>query len=286
MTDVEPDIFLPTPYLTPALLRCSYYNGYVSPPSEYAVRTVYEYELEYYLRSEGGIRVNGTLIPFHGGDINIRKPGQVVQGLPPYECYILVVDLVGNTNRAEELPFGTAEEAQPRYRNPLLDNLPDRLVPEKKDLIAGLMESIFHIQNSTGDLAEFQIRSNLYLLFSELFRQCGGHNLTGNTRVIRQAIRHIREHFTEPISIDRLIAESGLSRTCFHRRFAEETGMSPGQLVISLRIEQAKNLLSFTCTPVGEIGALCGYPDHVYFSRIFHRQTGMSPTAFRHLTEK
>lgn len=62
--------------------------------------------------------------------------------------------------------------------------------------------------------------------------------------------------------------------------------MSPGQLVISLRIEQAKNLLSFTCTPVGEIGALCGYPDHVYFSRIFHRQTGMSPTAFRHLTEK
>lgn len=123
--------FPSTPYLTPALLRCSYYNGYVSPPSEYAVRTVYEYELEYYLRSEGGIRVNGTLIPFHGGDINIRKPGQVVQGLPPYECYILVVDLVGNTNRAEELLRHSGGSPAP-VSEPLLDNLPDRLVPEKK----------------------------------------------------------------------------------------------------------------------------------------------------------
>ena len=61
--------------------------------------------------------------------------------------------------------------------------------------------------------------------------------------------------------------------------------MTPGQFVASLRIERAKNLLSFTNTPVGEVGALCGYPDSVYFSRIFRSHTGMTPTAYRRRIE-
>ena len=130
------------------------------------------------------------------------------------------------------------------------------------------------------------MRSSLYFLFSELFRESADQRLTGNTAAVRGAIQHIREHFAEPVSIDALIHQSGLSHSSFHRRFLAETGLTPGQYITLLRIEQAKNLLSFTQTPVGEIGALCGYSDHVYFSRIFRQQTGMSPSAYRRMTEK
>lgn len=80
------DTVLPTPFLAPALLRCSHYDGYTGEaarPESYAIRAVYEYELEYYIRSEGGIRVDGRYLPFSAGEINFRKPGQVVQGVPP-----------------------------------------------------------------------------------------------------------------------------------------------------------------------------------------------------------
>lgn len=279
-------MILPTPYLTPALLRCSHFDGYATPAAPYASRTAYEYELEYYLRSDGGITVDGRFLPFSAGEINIRKPGQVVQGVPPYECYILLVDVTGNTSRSHDFLFGRPEESQELYENPLLNRLPDKLAPAKKELISGLFESILQNQASTSELAAFQVRSSLYFLFSELFRETENQQITGNTAVIREAVRFIRQHFAEAVSIDSMIDASGMSRSCFHRRFLEETGQTPGQFLASLRMEQAKNLLCFTRTPVGEIGALCGYPDHVYFSRIFRRHIGMSPSAYRSLTEK
>ena len=279
-------MFLPTPYFNPALLRCSHFNGYLSSLKPYTVRTVHEYELEYFLRSDGGIIVDGEYLPFTAGEINIRKPGQVVQGIPPYESYILLADVVGNASRAGGLAFGSPEEAQECYENPLLDSLPKKLAPAKKDLIAGLFETILQNQGSSNDLSFFQVRSSLYFLFSELFQEAADQRMTGNTAAIRQVVRYIQEHFLESISTDQLIADSGLSRSCFHRRFLEETGVTPGRLIASLRIEQAKNLLSVTSMPVGEIGAMCGYPDHVYFSRVFHQLTGMSPSSYRKLTEK
>ncbi|MGI5894495.1 MAG: helix-turn-helix domain-containing protein [Candidatus Merdivicinus sp.] len=277
---------LPTQYLNPVVLRCCYYNGYNrAGVRSYATRMVYDYELEYYLRSDGGIRVDGQLIRFGAGEMNIRKPGQMVQGVPPYECYILCVDFVGNSSRSPGYSFGCPEEAQERYENPLLSSMPDRLVISKRDLMTGLFENIVQNQENPSDLARFQVKSSLYFLFSEIFREISDQKTSGSTAAVREVIRQIREHFCESLCVEDLIAETGLSRAFFHRRFLAETGMTPGQLIASLRIEQAKNLLSFTSTPIGEVGALCGYPDSVYFSRIFHRQTGMTPSAYRRRVE-
>lgn len=272
---------LPTQYLNPVVLRCSYFNGYNQPVGGYAARMVYDYELEYYLRSDGGIRVDGEFLRFEAGEMNIRKPGQIVQGVPPYECYILCVDFTGNESRSAGYSFGVPEEAQERYDNPLLNSLPDRLCPGKRDLFTGLFENILQNQENPSDLARFQVKSSLYFLFSEIFREISDQNTAGSTAAVRQVIRRIRADFREPLQVEALIAETGLSRAFFHRRFLAETGMTPGQMIASLRVEQAKNLLSFTSTPVGEVGALCGYPDSVYFSRVFRRQTGMTPSAYR-----
>ena len=114
---------LPTIFLNPVLLRASFFSSYDQPPGiKFAKRTVYDYELEYYTRSDGGVIINGKMTDFGRGDINIRKPGQTVQGVPPYECYILCVDLIGNTNRKSGYSFGSPEEAQEKYENPLISS--------------------------------------------------------------------------------------------------------------------------------------------------------------------
>ncbi|MCM1156257.1 MAG: AraC family transcriptional regulator [Roseburia sp.] len=63
--------------------------------------------------------------------------------------------------------------------------------------------------------------------------------------------------------------------------FKKEKQMTMQQYHTKLRVEEACRLLESTLLPVGEIGRQLGYEDMLYFSRIFRRSTGMSPTAYR-----
>ena len=51
--------------------------------------------------------------------------------------------------------------------------------------------------------------------------------------------------------------------------------------VVSIRIEAAKNLLTSSDITISEIASLVGYDNSLYFSRLFTKHTGTSPTAYR-----
>ena len=88
----------------PSLLRCGHFDGFWgdgSTPARFTPRVCYDYEIEYYVRSEGGVIIDGHYTPFAAGDISVRRPGQRVQGVPPYECYVLCVDLLGQRHWPE-----------------------------------------------------------------------------------------------------------------------------------------------------------------------------------------
>ena len=276
---------LPMQYLNPGVLRCSHFNGYsVDFPPVLSERTVNDYELEYYLRGDGGVIIDGTYVSFAAGDVNFRKPGQRVSGVPPYECYILCVDFLGNTKRSDEYVFGTPEEAQEVYDNILLNSLSDKLSLGKNEVVPGLMRNLFENRASVGDLAQFQEKASVYYLFQELFYQAQAGRQAGWTRTVNQAVREIRENFAESPGVEALVRGSGMSRAHFHARFLEETGTTPGKMITQCRIEQAKNLLVMTQMEIAEVGARCGYADAAYFSRIFKKTTGMTPGGFRERT--
>lgn len=276
-------MYLPTHYLFPALLNCIHFNGYLLHSKALAERTVYEYEFEFFLQSDGGILINGVYVPFKAGELNIRKPGQLVQGIAPYESYILCVDFQGNAVRSDSQVFGAWEEAQEVYENPLLSNLPDRFTPFHPEIFSGLLENILQRTGQMDDLSVFQNRTNVTQFLAELFTELLGEKTTGSTAPIRRAVRQIQEHFTENICIDHLIAESGLSKGFFHKQFRLETGTTPLQLLTSLRLDKAKTLLRITSMEIAEIAYACGYPDNSYFTRVFHRETGFTPSAYREL---
>jgi len=275
-------MLLPIQYLNPAALCCRKFDGYgLAPRAKYAPRVVYDYELEYYTKSDGGIIIDDVYIPYAAGDMCLRKPGQVVLGVPPYSCYILCIDMLGNQTRAPGYGFGTPEEAQARYDNSLLNGLPNKLTMRKKEMTQKLLETIYSAHGAGGDFMRFIEKSSLCYLLQEVFQEAYAPRVTGSTRKITEAVQTIRERFADEISVEALIAQSGLSRAFFHSRFREETGASPGELITRLRIEKAQNLLSVTQSEIGEIGALCGFPDRAYFARAFRKATGFSPSEFR-----
>lgn len=97
------------------------------------------------------------------------------------------------------------------------------------------------------------------------------------------ARRYFSEHYNEEIVIDEFAKSRGMSTAWFSRSFKQVVGQSPMQHLLSIRIGNAVNLLETTSYNVNEIAAIVGYDNPLYFSRLFKKQTGVSPSDYRKL---
>lgn len=100
-------------------------------------------------------------------------------------------------------------------------------------------------------------------------------------RLVRQAMAYIHEHYAEAISRDDLARHLGMSGDYLTECFRTEVGMTPITYLNRYRINQAQALLADRERSVTEIAMLVGFSDSGYFSRVFRRQVGVSPDAYR-----
>jgi AraC family transcriptional regulator len=92
---------------------------------------------------------------------------------------------------------------------------------------------------------------------------------------------YIREHLAHPIGLADLAAIAGTSQTAFARGFKRSTGTSPYRFLMQERIGQARRLLTGTAMPIAEIALACGFTHQEHLTRLFHRETGATPAAYR-----
>ena len=103
-------------------------------------------------------------------------------------------------------------------------------------------------------------------------------------RSIDNTLSYLNERVGERLSLESIVRHSGLSKSHFMRLFKEQTGYSPMDYFIQLKMQRACMLLAFRQDSVRRIGAELGYPDPYYFSRAFRKAIGMSPMQYRQLT--
>ena len=78
-----------------------------------------------------------------------------------------------------------------------------------------------------------------------------------------------------------LATSVGLSPYHFARAFKASTGTPPHQYLVNLRVMKARELLEATDLPIREVAAQVGYDDPSYLARLFRREVGTTPAAYR-----
>lgn len=85
----------------------------------------------------------------------------------------------------------------------------------------------------------------------------------------------------DALDLSTLASHARMSIRTFTRRFRDETGLSPGQWLISQRVERARHLLESTDLPVDRIATESGFGTATAMRQHLHATVGVSPSAYR-----
>jgi signal transduction histidine kinase/DNA-binding LacI/PurR family transcriptional regulator/AraC-like DNA-binding protein len=108
------------------------------------------------------------------------------------------------------------------------------------------------------------------------------HRLSNEAqRLVRKAMAFIHEKYADPISRRDIAKHVSIAEDYLTFCFRQELGTTPIKYLQRYRVNRAKGLLKENQNSITEIARLVGFSDSGYFSRVFHRETGMSPEAFR-----
>ena len=104
--------------------------------------------------------------------------------------------------------------------------------------------------------------------------------------LIQQSIDFMKENLGQTYAVSDLAKARNLSVTHYARLFKNKTGVSPLQYFNQLKIQKSCQSLYFTDQSIKEICNEIGISDPFYFSRLFKKFTGMSPSAYKRLRVK
>lgn len=106
-----------------------------------------------------------------------------------------------------------------------------------------------------------------------------GHLLVseGDTRRISKAVKQLRENIDEPLKIEDMARQLGMSVSGFHYHFKSITALSPLQFQKQIRLQEARRLMLGKDLDVARASSRVGYEDPSYFSRDYKKLFGTPP---------
>ncbi len=126
-----------------------------------------------------------------------------------------------------------------------------------------------------------------HALFSDFYKLCAGVDAVhkksyapADPRMLR-AEEYIRLHFRDEACLSTLYANEKISRRQFDELFKKRFDTTPARYITLQRVEYAKQLLGMPHLSIMEVAERCGFSDVYYFSKVFKKETGSTPSAFR-----
>ena len=147
--------------------------------------------------------------------------------------------------------------------------------------LLSMLHELYAASNRPGGFPAFHVETLFRRILEEIFIGARNQTKHGAQELFESVSDYIHTHYMDVISVSSLAQQNGVNENRLFYVFQKFAGMGPGDYLRTYRLNRARDLLVTSSTPIGEIAAQVGYPDALYFSRIFKKHFGVSPSRFR-----
>ncbi|AZN42799.1 response regulator transcription factor [Paenibacillus albus] len=157
----------------------------------------------------------------------------------------------------------------------------DIVPPQLGSALTETAVSEIPVCSSSGALMEL-----LLLRLSEVHRSLNVRKQGRNEQMLEKCLSWIQEHYQEDVTLEMAAERYHFNASYFSTLIKSRTGRSFSDHLMEARMRRAKELLGAGQLKIYEISEQCGYRDTKYFTRVFKRQVGVSPEAYKHMESK
>ena len=151
---------------------------------------------------------------------------------------------------------------------------------ENNDVVTAFERMIFRYV-TTGHNNSFALTADLLRLFAIIESKVIDKAKPDFDERLCEVITHMHKHYADEVPLCEYAKMAYVSTGRFMHLFKEAMGASPHAYVLAIRMERAAEFLALSLDSVGEIAAKVGFNDALYFSKVFKKRFGISPTEFR-----
>ncbi|MDF2835652.1 MAG: putative transcriptional regulator [Paenibacillus sp.] len=232
-----------------------------------------------WIQEGSGIVCFGSLSsrPISEGDFFYLPEGGACAELMPDSAEGLSVILVHfqsalvNGESAASVPEGTSLP-QPLFIPGAVHHAP---APQTGSLLRQLGQAL----EERGELASLRRQ----LALGELILHLQAYRKVASAPAhdpLQLTIDYMEQRIGKPVQIGDLPDLAGMTPSSYSRAFKKLTGMSPGAYLTGLRMLRAKELMASGNAALRDVATSVGYQDELYFSRVFKKTEGVSPSVF------
>ncbi|MFC9777278.1 helix-turn-helix domain-containing protein [Paenibacillus chitinolyticus] len=148
--------------------------------------------------------------------------------------------------------------------------------------IIELIMRLWHVYNQRGGISMFQTEMLFRDVLNEALLCVGNRQNSCETHTLFERVsNYMQEYYDQSLTIASLAEQNNVNRNRLSYVFRTHAGMGPAEYLLKYRLNMAQRMLFTSDAPVQQIAQAVGIADPFYFSRVFKKQFGISPTKYR-----
>lgn len=218
-----------------------------------------------------------------GGHFMIIPPGMLHRGLHDVRRPVRLNGILFDPLRkgaAKHTPFTAADLVWLNSQIVSGAQQAQRMGSELRSLVKAIPPDFSVLDLSCASLIA-SLRLIVCSILLEAAKQIGCARTFEPKQAVQSAIALMESHIDETISIETVAEAVHCSRARFFDLFKDATGMTPNDYWQRLRIDRAQRLLTGSSKSITEIAMECGFSTSQYFSSVFRKYSGVSPSDYR-----